>query len=244
MKHLYKIIAVSLVLAFPVISQKSFETDTVKTSNGDLLITFIGHGTLMFEYNNIVVHVDPVEMSADYSEMEKADLILITHHHGDHFNMKTINELKKENTIVLLTKQCSTQYPGGIVLYNGDEKSYMGIEIKAVPAYNIINKRDNGEVFHPEGTGNGYLLTVGDKEVYIAGDTENIHEMKELNGIDIAFIPMNLPYTMTPLMAADAVNMLNPKICYPYHFGKTDLNEFLELLKDKKDCEIRIRSMQ
>ena len=127
---------------------------------------------------------------------------------------------------------------------NGDVKTVKGIEVKAVPAYNIVHKRANGEPFHPKGVGNGYVVTFGDKKIYIAGDTENIPEMKELSGIDCAFLPMNVPYTMTPKMVAEAVKMFNPKILYPYHFGNTDVNELVELLKDKKDCEVRIRKMQ
>ena len=92
--------------------------------------------------------------------------------------------------------------------------------------------------------GNGYVLTFGDKKVYVAGDTENVPEMKNLKNIDIAFLPMNVPYTMTPEMVADAVKMFNPKILYPYHYGNTNVDDLVKLLKDKKDCEIRIRSMK
>ena len=119
-----------------------------------------------------------------------------------------------------------------------------GLKIEAVPAYNMVHKRANGEPFHPQGIGNGYIITFDDKRVYIAGDTENIPEMAELGKIDIAFLPMNLPYTMTPEMVADAAKMIKPQILYPYHYGNTNTSKLMELLKDDKDIEVRIRKME
>ena len=237
------IFLISLFVTNSAFAQNSFETDTIKTSAGELKITFIAHGTLMFEFNNKVIHIDPVSRYTDYSKMPKADLILVTHHHGDHLDKSAIDLIKKENTDLILTKLCKDKIEEGTVLENGEEKVFEGINIKSVPAYNIIHKRDNGEPFHAKGECNGYVLTFGDKKVYVAGDTENVPEMKNLSGVDIAFIPMNLPYTMSPEMAADAVNMLNPKILYPYHFGNTDVNELLKLLKGRKDIDIRVRKM-
>jgi L-ascorbate metabolism protein UlaG (beta-lactamase superfamily) len=118
------------------------------------------------------------------------------------------------------------------------------VKIEAVPAYNIVNKRDATHVYHPKGEGNGYILTLGDKRIYIAGDTENTPEMKALKNIDVAFLPMNLPYTMTPEMVADAVRAFRPEILYPYHYGETDPQILVDLLKDEKSTEIRIRRMQ
>jgi L-ascorbate metabolism protein UlaG (beta-lactamase superfamily) len=143
-----------------------------------------------------------------------------------------------------LTKTCAKQVEGGIVMNNGDTKSIEGLKIEAVPAYNIIHKRDTGQPFHPKGIGNGYIITFGDKRVYVAGDTENIPEMKELKGIDIAFLPMNLPYTMTPEMVADAAKAFKPRILYPYHYGDTDTSKLLDLLKSTKEIEVRIRKMK
>jgi len=225
-------------------SQDQFESDTVATSAGDLKITFIGHGTLMFEFNDLLIHVDPVSRYADYSKMPKADIILVTHHHGDHLDPAAIDFILKKDTDLLLTKACFDQIKKGTVLNNGESKSVKGIKVEAVPAYNLVHKRDNGEPFHPKGVGNGYVITFGDKKVYVAGDTENVPEMKKLSGIDIAFLPMNLPYTMTPEMAAEAVKMVNPKIFYPYHFGDTNVDRLLDLLKDRDDIEIRVRKMQ
>ena len=127
---------------------------------------------------------------------------------------------------------------------NGDVRNMMGINIEAVPAYNVVHKRDSGEPFHPKGIGNGYVLTFGDKRVYVAGDTEDIPEMKALKGIDVACLPMNLPYTMTPEMVADAARAFRPKVLYPYHYGEADTAQLVELLKDEPDIEVRIRRMK
>ncbi|MEJ5352381.1 MAG: MBL fold metallo-hydrolase [Melioribacteraceae bacterium] len=237
-----------LILIFSIenfiTAQNNFEKDTIKTSKGDLIITFIGHGTLMFNFNGSVIHVDPVERYADYSKLPKADIILITHHHGDHLDKKAIDTIRKKDTELFCTELCYKQLNFGNIIRNGEVKFIKGIKIEAVPAYNIVNKNNDGNPFHVKGECNGYVITFGNKRVYVAGDTENIPEMKELKNIDIAFLPMNLPYTMTPQMTADAVRMINPKIFYPYHYGNSNLNELLELLKDKKDCEIRIRNMK
>jgi L-ascorbate metabolism protein UlaG (beta-lactamase superfamily) len=221
-----------------------FETDTIKTSVGDLKITFIGHGTLMLTFGGKIIHVDPFSEVADYTNLPKADMILLTHEHRDHLDLKAFNPVRTEKTLVVLTQTCTKQVEGGIIMNNGDIKSIEGLKIEAVPAYNIVHKRDSGEPFHPKGIGNGYIITFGDKRVYIAGDTENIPEMKELKGIDIAFLPMNLPYTMTPEMVADAAKAFKPKILYPYHYGETDTSKLLNLLKDSKEIEVRIRKMK
>jgi len=118
-----------------------------------------------------------------------------------------------------------------------------GITVEAVPAYNVVAKRENGQPYHPKGTGNGYIFTFGDKRVYVAGDTENIPEMRTFRNIDIAFLPMNLPYTMTPEMVADAAGMIQPKVLYPYHTGDTDIAKLSTLMQDRKGVEVRIRRM-
>jgi L-ascorbate metabolism protein UlaG (beta-lactamase superfamily) len=224
--------------------EKKFEEDVIKAEAGELKITFIGHGTLMFIYNNKVVHVDPVGRMADYSKMPKADVILLTHEHGDHLDPKVLQLLRKEQTELVLTKACAEKVPGGVVMKNGDVRTVQGLKIEAIPAYNILHKRSNGEPFHPKGRGNGYVVTFGKTRVYVAGDTENIPEMKRLKKIDIAFLPMNLPYTMTPEMVADAAKAFGPKILYPYHYGQTDPKALVELLKDSKAIEVRIRKMK
>lgn len=225
-------------------AEKRFEEDTIKTSAGDLKITFIGHSTLMFAFNNKVIHVDPVSREADYSTMPKADLILVTHEHGDHLDPDVIQMLRTDDTQIVLPKPCAEKVSGGIIMKNGDVKTVLGFRIRAVPAYNIVHKRSNGEPYHPEGRGNGYVIEFGDKTVYVAGDTENTPEMKALKGIDIAFLPMNVPYTMTPEMVADAAKAFRPKILYPYHYGNTDTSQIVDLLSGKEDIEVRIRDMK
>jgi L-ascorbate metabolism protein UlaG (beta-lactamase superfamily) len=224
-------------------AQAQFETDNITTSSGDLKITFIGHGTLIFTFNGKVIHVDPYGELADYSILPKADIILITHEHSDHFDLSAIKILRTNQTELVLTETCAQKISGGMVMKNGEMQTIQGIKIEAVPAYNIVHKRDNGQPFHPQGVGNGYILTFGDRRVYVAGDTENIPEMKTIQGIDVAFLPMDLPYTMTPEMVADAAKVFKPKILYPYHYGDTDTSQLLEILKDVREIEVRIRKM-
>ncbi len=237
-------LAFSLAAPVPVGPRLEFEKDVLKTSAGDLTITFFAHASLMFEFNGKTIYVDPVGQYADYSALPKADLILVTHQHGDHFDPKAIAAATKPGTIVFLTKACGDGVSGGVVMQNGDKRTELGIPIEAVPAYNLVHKRDNGTVFHPKGEGNGYVLTFGSTRVYIAGDTENTPEMKQLKGIDCAFLPMNLPYTMTPEMVADAAKAFKPKILYPYHYGETDPQALVRLLKGEKEIEVRIRAMK
>lgn len=221
-----------------------FESDTIETSEGKLEITFVGHGTLMFAFGGQVIHVDPVSQEADYGRMPKADLILITHEHGDHLDPAAIAAIRNEGTTIVLTEKCAAKVAGGIVMKNGDTRKVGRLAIEAVPAYNIVHKRLTGQPFHPRGDGNGYIVTFGDKRLYIAGDTENTPEMKALEGIDVAFLPMNLPYTMTPEMVADAARAFRPRILYPYHFGKTDTAQLVKLLAGEKDIDVRIRRME
>jgi L-ascorbate metabolism protein UlaG (beta-lactamase superfamily) len=223
-------------------AEKMFEEDVIKTETGDLKITFIGHASLMFAYQGKIIYVDPVGnpsgTAVDYSKMPKADIILITHEHGDHLDSKVVSTLRKEQTPIVLTKACAEKVSGGTIMKNGDVLTVAGLKVEAVPAYNIAQK------FHPKGSGNGYVLNFDKTRVYVAGDTENTPEMKELKKIDMAFLPMNLPYTMTPEMVADAAKAFQPKILYPYHYGQTDLNKLVNLLKDSKATEIRIRKMK
>ena len=221
-----------------------FETDTLATSGGELKTTFIGHGTLMFRFDGKVIHVDPVGRYADYSRLPKADLILVTHEHGDHLDKEAIGKITKEGTLLVLTAACRERLGRGFVMTNGHVKTLGDLKVEAVPAYNVVHIRKPGQPFHPKGAGNGYVITFGDKRVYVAGDTENVPEMADLAEIDVAFLPMNLPYTMTPEMVADAVRTIKPKIVYPYHFGKTDTSQLVRLLQGAKGVEVRIRKMQ
>jgi len=245
MKRLFfAVIFCIMVFTMTGYAEQRFEKDVIKTSAGDLEITFITHATLIFNFGGKIIHVDPWTKGADYSQFPKADIILLTHEHSDHFDTKALEILRTDKTMLILTETCAKQVEGGIIMKNGDSRTVDGLSIEAVPAYNILHKRSEGEPFHPKGVGNGYVITFGDKRVYVAGDTENIPEMKQLKEIDIAFLPMNIPYTMTPEMVADAAKSFMPKILYPYHFSDTDTSKILDLLKDAKEIEVRIRNMK
>lgn len=244
-RHCLLTAAMCMVMSLGIAYAEPFEKDVIKTSGGDLEITFIGHGTLMFAFGGKIIHVDPVvSQYADYAKLPKADLILITHEHKDHLDLKAVEPIRTDKTKIILTETCAKQLSGSTVMKNGDVSTVEGLKIEAVPAYNLVNMREPGKPYHIKGIGNGYIITFGDKRVYVAGDTENTPEMKALKDIDIAFLPMNLPYTMTPEMVADAAKAFKPKILYPYHFGETDTSKLTALFKDAKGIDVRIRKMK
>jgi len=222
----------------------ALEEDVLATSQGDLKITFIGHASLVMTFGGQVIYVDPMGSLTDYTKLARADLILITHEHSDHCDPATLGILRTPKTELVLTEKCAEKLKGGIILKNGETRTVRGLQIEAVPAYNILHMRSPGQPFHPKGQGNGYIVTFGDKRVYIAGDSENTPEMKALKNIDVAFLPMNLPYTMTPEMVADAAKAFRPKVLYPYHFGDTDVSKLSALLADQKNIDVRVRSMK
>ena len=220
-----------------------FVEDTFSPAPLGLKVTFIGHATLVVTYGDTVIHVDPVGEKADYAKLPKADIVLVTHEHSDHLDAEAIAKVRTPDTVVVVAARCAGKVPGSIVLQNGDSRAVKGIRIEAVPAYNIVHMRAPGAPFHPKGDGNGYVLTLGTRKLYVAGDTENTREMKSLKRIDVAFLPMNLPYTMTPEMVADAALAFRPKVLYPYHFGDTNTRRIQDLLASAKDIEVRIRPM-
>jgi L-ascorbate metabolism protein UlaG (beta-lactamase superfamily) len=234
---------VLLLSGMTVPAQENFASDTFPTAGGDLKITFIGHASLLFNFKNLTIYVDPFGQLADFSRLPKADLIFITHQHQDHFDSAAIESLRKNNTRIFLSASCQPAPTGSVVLKNGDRVTAQGIDVSVVPAYNIVHKRDNGVPFHPRGEGNGYVFAFASFRVYVAGDTENIPEMEALKDIAVAFLPMNLPYTMTPEMAALAARAVNPRILYPYHFGSSDPQRLVELLKTWPSVSVRIRQM-
>jgi L-ascorbate metabolism protein UlaG (beta-lactamase superfamily) len=233
----------AMFLAISLFSQEKPVVDRITTSAGTAEIHFMGHGTLMISIKGFVIHIDPVRSSGLYDGIPKADLILVTHEHGDHLDAQVIGELKKENTVMLCNAKSAASVPWAKIMKPGDKEKVGTITVEAVFAYNIKNIRPGGEPYHPRGEGNGYIITIGDKRIYIAGDTENTPEMKALKNIDIAFLPMNLPYTMTPEMVADAAKAFRPAILYPYHFGNTNTEDLVNLLKDS-GIEVRIRNLK
>lgn len=247
MKKACFIITSTLMMAFianiSLMGQDAFQRDTIETQMGPLVITFIGHSTLQFTWQDQQIYVDPVAQMADFVKFPKADLILITHDHGDHFDKVTVNNLLKPETIIILTEACYDDFRNGIVMKNGSFQSFKGIDIEAVPAYNIIQRRGNGKPYHEKGVGNGYMVTFGATRVYIAGDTEYIPEMKDFGKIDIAFLPVAEPYTMTIPMVDLAARTLLPTILYPYHLNKTDPDAIVKVLLDS-GIDIRIRALR
>lgn len=232
-----------LLVSSQIAFAQDFERDVFDTNSGELAITFIGHGSLMFEFDGKVIHIDPSSREADYNKLPDADLVLITHHHGDHADPSAYGKIRTKNTTLIQTRLAQDKLGYGTILKNGESTKYGSIEIEALPAYNLVHKRKNGEFFHPKGSGNSYVLTIGGKRIFVGGDTENTPEMKALKNISIAFLPMNLPYTMTPEMVADAAKAFRPDILYPYHYGSTDVNELVKLMKDEKGVEVRVRKM-
>jgi L-ascorbate metabolism protein UlaG (beta-lactamase superfamily) len=215
--------------------------ESIPTSAGDLRVTFLGHASLMFEWNGLVIHVDPVSAEADYDRLPKADVILVTHEHFDHLDPEAVAPIRKPSTEIVLNPESRLKLPRARALRNGETAALCGIGLEAVPAYNLTGMRSPGVPFHPRGAGNGYVLTFADIRVYIAGDTENTPEMKALNRIDVAFLPMMRPYTMSPEMIADAARTFRPRILYPYHTKESDALRLTALLSDIPEIEVRFR---
>ena len=186
--------------------------------------------------------IDPVSDYADFTQQPKADYILITHEHHDHFDTKAIAAIETPDTKIIANPNCQKMLDKGQAMKNGDILQIRPeIKLEAVPAYNTTPGRDK---FHPKGRDNGYILTVGGTRIYIAGDTEDIPEMKQIKNIDIAFLPVNQPYTMTPEQAIQSAKTIQPHILYPYHYGDTNINEVKDGLKNEKEIEVRIRALQ
>ena len=219
--------------------------DVYKTKSGKYVsFTFIKHASLEIKYDDLSIQVDPVTKlppETDYSQFNKADFILVTHEHFDHFDKDAIAALTGENTQVILNKRCADMLGSGKAMGNGDKLQLRSdITLEAVPAYNI--SPDHLQ-FHPKGRDNGYVLDLDGVRIYIAGDTEDIPEMAGLKDIDIAFLPCNQPYTMTPQQLANAAKMFNPHVVYPYHYSETPIGEVETLLKGT-NIKVQIRNMK
>ncbi|MBN3584518.1 MBL fold metallo-hydrolase [Algoriphagus aestuarii] len=213
-----------LLILFFLFSSSVFGQDLIPTSNGDIKITPILHGTLVLEYGGKTIYVDPYGGASVFTGQKTPDFVLITDIHGDHHNQETLDGLDLKNATIIAPQAVAEKLPKGSsksieVIANGDSKTIGGISILAIPMYNLPETEDSR---HPKGRGNGYILDLGGKKVYISGDTEDIPEMRSLTGIDVAFVCMNLPYTMDVDQAADAVSQFKPGIVYPYHYRGTD----------------------
>lgn len=216
--------------------------DSVPTSKGNLIIHPINHATLALGWNRLTVYVDPVGGAAKFESLPRPDLIVITDIHGDHLNVDTLKALVSAKTKIVVPQAVADQLPvewkGQLtVLTNTQSTTLESIQFEAVAMYNLTPERAK---FHSKGRGNGYVLTLGDKRVYLSGDTEDIPEMRALKDIDVAFVCMNLPYTMTVDQAASAVRAFKPKTVYPYHYRGSDVEKFKRLLADEPGITVRL----
>ena len=207
------------------------------TSAGPLQITPIQHASLMFKAGGKVVYVDPAQGSFD--GLPQADFIFITDIHGDHFVPANIQKLKKESTVIVAPKVVAEKLPGAVVMANGESRAVGPFQVEAIPMYNLAPAAD-GQTYHEKGRGNGYVIAFGGKRFYFAGDTEGIPEMRALENIDVAFIPMNLPYTMTAQAAAEAVRAFHPAVVFPYHYRGQDTGAFAKALAGT-GIDVRLR---
>ena len=243
MKHCT--LAIFFVLAvYNAIAQRS-TPDTLQTNTGFLIIQPVQHASLVLSVNGITIYADPTGGTKNYKGIAAPGIILITDIHGDHFDVKTIDSVKTASTILIVPQAVADKLPEAdkaklVILKNGDKTLQSGISIMAIPMYNLP---DTPTARHTKGRGNGYVLTSGGKNIYISGDTQGIPEMRSLKNIDVAFVCMNLPFTMDVNEAADAVLAFKPKIVYPYHHRGQDINVFKNLVDaGKKDIEVRLRN--
>lgn len=213
--------------------------DEFPTSAGTVRITPIQHASLMIEAAGQVIYIDPAQGS--YEGRPAAGLILLTDTHGDHLVPAVLEKLRRADTVVIAPEAAARTVPGAAAMRNGETRAWGAWTIEAVPMYNLARGPAPGKVYHEKGRGNGYVLTFGGKRFYIAGDTENIPEMRALRAIDVAFVPMNLPYTMTPQEAAEAVRAFRPRVVYPYHYRGSDLQIFEKALAGS-GVEVRLRN--
>jgi len=202
---------------------KTIETDSFQTKSGETVtIHFIQHASLYFIYEGLTIYADPVNYpEVDYKKLPKADVILITHDHYDHLDKDAIADISTPNTLIFCNRVVNEAIKTGMVLKHGELTFCQNIMIEAVPAYNTTEGRS---IYHPKGRDNGYVITLGNSCIYIPGDCEDMPEMAKLKDIDVAFLPINQPYTMTVAQAINAAKIIKPKILYPIHYSDTDLS--------------------
>jgi L-ascorbate metabolism protein UlaG (beta-lactamase superfamily) len=225
------------------------DPDVISTSKGSLTIQPIVHASLVLSLPSLTIYADPTGGAANYTGIKPPDMIVITDIHGDHFDVKTIGAVRTAATVLVVPKAVADRLPDSlkgrvVVLNNGDETTQSGISIRAIPMFNLPESPDSR---HPKGRGNGYILGIGGKNIYLSGDTQGIPEMRALKNIDVAFVCMNLPFTMDVNEAADAVLAFKPKIVYPYHYrgqgGLSDVNAFKTKVEaGSKGIEVRLRN--
>ncbi|MFP2994705.1 MBL fold metallo-hydrolase [Spongiivirga sp. MCCC 1A20706] len=250
MRQIFTIILLFGALFSHAQKVKLSRVDSIETNNGKIAIQPIWHGTVAFVWNGTTILIDPSAEEVLFENYKKPDVIIITDIHGDHFNLKTINSLDtKETTFVVppvVSKKLPEKYKQNLVtLKNGEDFNLFGVDIKAIPMYNFPEEKN---AFHTKGRGNGYVLGFANKKIYVSGDTEDIPEMRNLDSIDIAFMTMNMPWTMTEEQAASAVIDFKPNIVYPYHYRNkdksySDLKKFRIMVQSSnKNIKVRQRN--
>ena len=219
--------------------------DHVPTKAGDLVIHPINHATLALGWGKAIVYADPVGGAQRFAGLPRPNIILVTDIHGDHMNAATLQAVSDEKTVIVVPAAVASDKsmteeirPRFVILNNGETKDVQGLTIEAIPMYNLTPSRAK---MHTKGRGNGYVVTFGGTRVYLTGDTEDIPEMRALKNIDVAFVCMNQPYTMTVEQASSAVREFRPKIVYPYHYQGSDTAKFKELVGDGAGVEVRLR---
>jgi L-ascorbate metabolism protein UlaG (beta-lactamase superfamily) len=227
-----------VLVAFSPVTRAAAQTQTFTTSAGPVKITPLNHASTLIEAGGKVIYLDPAKPSK-FDGNTKADLILITDIHGDHMDPDSIKEISKPDTEIFAPPAVVQTVTTAKPIANGENKTWGGWTIEAIPAYNLKRGPEPGKLFHDKGRGNGYVLTYGGKRFYFSGDTEGIPEMRALKNIDVAFVCMNLPYTMPPEEAADAVKAFHPKVVIPYHYRGSDLSVFQKALEGT-GIEVRI----
>jgi L-ascorbate metabolism protein UlaG (beta-lactamase superfamily) len=243
---MFAILAVMCVSLTAVAAAGPPSDDTIATGHGPVKIHPVEHATFVMEWNGQTIAVDPIGGAAPFEAFDEVDLILITHIHGDHFSVETVNGLATPATVIVGPASVAEKFPDAdrgriTVVANGESVEWGESVIEAVPMYNLTADR---QAFHPKGRGNGYVVALGGTRIYIAGDTEDIPEMRALENIDAAFLCMNLPYTMDVAAAADAVLEFKPKVVFPYHYrgkgGMSDLKKFRALVARNPWIEVRL----
>ncbi|MEX0610263.1 MAG: MBL fold metallo-hydrolase [Balneolaceae bacterium] len=244
MKTFFIYIFLMLISVATAEAQLTNTPDTLETEKGSLVIQPILHGTVVFEWNDKIIYVDPYGGAEAFKGVPNPDIILITHPHGDHLNLETLEAIHTENATFIVPQAVADELPQEFksriqVLKNDESTNLLGISVLAVPMYNLPEE----DARHAKGWGNGYVLTMGGKNIYLSGDTEDIPEMRSLQNIDVAFVCMNLPYTMDINQAASAVIEFEPAIMYPYHHRGQDIEEFKTLVDEAgRQIDVRLKN--
>jgi L-ascorbate metabolism protein UlaG (beta-lactamase superfamily) len=236
--RLFVTLAVLGASALSTVAQTAHQTQTFETSAGPVKITPIFHASTLIEAGGKVIYVDPAKPS-DFTGLPPADLILISDIHGDHMDPAAVAAVSKGGTEIIAPTAVAQTVTTAKKLANGEKTTWDKWSIEAVPMYNLVRGPEAGKLYHDKGRGNGYVLTYGGKRFYFSGDTENIPEMRALKNIDVAFVCMNLPYTMTPEEAADGVLAFHPKLVIPYHYRQSDVGAFQKKLEGS-GIEVRL----